>query len=601
MSSYYRQLQYSPSCHENSPQLTNLQPFENHPKPIFTPSYHTLGGYEYIQHAPDQYALTHAYEQALQQEGSWAYKKQEEILEQQAHYTCHAPTPAQFPTQPEKFQIQQVFQDYRNDQQHLGSLVLDLAKQLADFKRQKEVDLQQEELACQAYLRQQEIDAERYERELFAQQDAEKEEKMRQLIVRHQDLEAHEVSHTPNQFAIGAKLQWQPQWTQQPDYQMPNLAKDTPCAPVQGQEVEIHVAVLNSIEQEAEIQEYEQQRKKFEENLDRQIAAKTKELRLQATEQGGHKFKIPSWRTPLLQKPVNEEPSKLSTRRFTDILLAQPIIEHSQSCCDQQQNEDYQRRLVANEQQISEYDQLGQPVQDIAEKAGTEEESMFLFDELPDFVEQEEEDMVMTTLETSLQQQEDVDHHDDLLFHEVTIIEEAVQNEEINENLEEDYFSNNIEGFCENLGEELLFPMVEDCEQHNKLTEAAMFSVELQGETPCEVEEIIHKEEINKESCFVLSKGCPIKYFLMIETKYEEVVQEEKIAAQESQTLLTYPFQQNFMNNQLSEVGVFIFQEMFHLIMKNLFILSLAIYKFPGYATLGRKGRYFSEPVNGFV
>lgn len=51
MSSFYGYNEYSPSFHEK-------QPYPNHPKPIFSPSYHVIEGHQYLQYAANQYIPT---------------------------------------------------------------------------------------------------------------------------------------------------------------------------------------------------------------------------------------------------------------------------------------------------------------------------------------------------------------------------------------------------------------------------------------------------------------------------------------------------------------------------------------------------------------
>lgn len=132
-------------------------------------------------------------------------------------------------------------------------------------------------------------------------------------------------------------------------------------------------------------------------------------------------------------------------------------------------------------------------------------------------------------------------------------------------------------------------------DQHTQLEEIVM------------VQEIVGKVETSKESPrFFDTRGYPIRYISRLDAK--KTTQDELMLKNEASTKgyhLTYNLTDNSIYEKTKEVGhiIFILAVVLQHYVRYLFILHffLGAHKLLKHPKMGRKGCYFSEPVNCFV
>lgn len=677
MSSYHGQSGYSPSYDESNAQWAGYQLYQTPLQSAFIPSFYTdAQGRHYIQHAPNEYALVQDYEKALKKDHSWAQRAQLQMQSQPSPPIYHPPSPAQPNC------LRTLNSDFMKAQEKLKEQLLDLSSQVSELREHQEMEAQNYEQGSIPY---QEEDTLFVEQQIGHSQEeinrranietaklksriAEQEAFRPKIPSWRSHLSKPSMSSPePSQFHIPSfkpknsfqepvlefqtttlpeqptergclsqeaplvsqedEVWWMPQWNLPPGVEMPFIFKDTTLVSEQGP-----VAIELSCDKEDEYG----------------VSVQSDD-----SDEEGQK---------VMEEVMGVQPVLLAYL-FDELPL---FVDDEKETIPSPMGEDQSEQEVRYQQEVD----------------TQKEESMFWFDELPDLVEQEEGDMAVTTSEEGLQLQEDVDHHDDLLFCEVTVIEETVQNEEINENLEEVYFSNIIKGFCDRLGEESLFPVVEIYKQHGGLIQGpnfcsleeatlnfeclpssiieeeysslnssedfkigpdvAIFSqvdsldslleVLAEDDNPLTEKEELDWQAIVQEnqyeqqhgasqgnSNFPRSRGCPIRYLAKKEVNNERVAvqaaehnsplkgeAEDAFAAESEHFQLIHLVLRNRAFDQLNEVSVlitYIFQDMVNQILDHLpmFHVFFVAVEHVIYPKLRRKGRYFSEPVNGFV
>lgn len=560
---------------------------------------------------------------------------------QQIPYAYHPPTPAQIPWQHAYQQPQESYHDYLQNQPKpvtntsLDDFLPNFQAQMRALHQEQEHYIQQEELVYQDYIQQQEIEAQKHDEELFAKQVALKEEQIRLLCVRLQELEAQAISHllvqpacegvtkpvipsfsrspvqlskpkipsfrghspansieNPLQEPLSGYKQpshlisspflscqepindqniqqtWQPSWTRYPGYEMPNLVKDTPCELVQSQEAENKDTTVHSVpdNRETTVEEHHH-------------------LRQQVFEQ---------------VEVVEQEVS--------DLFVELPAF------IDQ----DDEHTLLAIKKETNHQ----------------KETVMFFFDELPLFVEQEENTDIRNISIHTLQQRDINDG--------ATLDRVSTQDMGDDEVLGEEFFDSIIEYFCKNLGVEISgcepvkespvlentilvknVPQVDSLDKLlNYLTEddgPLTEGEELAWQAIMQGSQYEQKKGASRvNSKFVTSRGCPIRHLVRMEANNEGVVAqaakhdsplkdeaEDPFAAESEQFQLIPPVLGHRAFDQLDEVSAFayIFQDMVYQLLGHLpmFHVFLAVVEYVFLCKLRRKGRYFSEPVNGFV